>query len=537
MKVNVKKFQFIIPNTRWFGKRFWGWDVPGVTILAPMLKSYGYDVNILEANIDNLGPDEIKERIRAFNPDVVGISNMSIEYWAQLHEVAKITKEVSKEIVTVAGGVHVTTLPDRAMQDENLDFVIMSEGEERLFQLLDILKKGDYDFTGMNGILWRDKDTSKINKIKNIGWYGAKKHHATLDDIYPPDFSIYEDPKKFFSNKVISAGGMSSRRSPVGSMLTSRGCPYKCSFCASPVTTGQKMRFRSPENVIREVDVLVNTYGVKEIIFQDDEMYAHRQRAVEIVKLLKERNYDLVWKNLNIASWRLDFELLKLMKESGCYQITISAESGNERVLKDIIHKPANLQNAIDVVKWCKELDIETQVDFVFGFPGETWDEIRDTTNYADKLDADSVKFAVATPFPATELLKKAEEAGMFPKNYDFYTNDYLGFANPTMSSEHWTANDLKLLRVMEWDRINFKNEEKKKRYARVNELTLEQLEDFRIQTRKNLGVYFVDQAKEDREKSTLNEKKNSEDRRWKLIRETAKKQAEISNNQSHEVI
>ena len=530
----INKFQFVVPNTRWFGKRCWLWDVPGVTILAPLLKKNGYDVDILEANLDNLSPEQVKKAIHEYGPDVVGISNMSIEYWSQLHEVAKLTKEVSRNIVTIAGGVHATTLPDRLMQDKNVDYTILSEGEERLFILLDILKKDDGDFSTMNGLVYREN--GKVIKKINHGWFGMKGN-GSLDDIYPPDLSIYKNPEKIFKNQTTKAsGGMSTRRSPVGSILTSRGCPYKCSFCASPVTTGQKMRFRSPENVLEEIDMLVNDYGVKEIIFQDDEMYADKRRATKIVQMIKDRKYkDLIWKNLNIASWRMDYEMIKLMKESGCYQITISAESGNPRVLKDIIHKPTDLEQPKKVVGWCKEVGIETQVDFVIGFPGETWDEIRDTTNYAYELDADSVKFAVATPFPATELLREAVKKGMFPENYDFYTHDYLGFANPTMDCKEWTAQDLKVLRVMEWDRINFRTEEKKKRYAKVNELTMDELGEFRIETRKNLGVYFIDTEKENRKDNAS--QKISELKKWETIRKTAAHQAVVANETQHETI
>ena len=535
MKV-IKKFQFVVPNTRWFGKRRWMWDVPGITILAPILKKSGYDIDILEANLDNLSPEQVKQGIYEYGPDVVGISNMSIEYWSQLHEVAKLTKEVNRNIITIAGGVHATTLPDRLMQDTNVDYTVLSEGEERLLQLLDIIKKDDGDFSTMNGVLYREN--GQVKKKINTGWYGMK-NNGSLNDLYPSDYSIYKNPERIFNQKTKVSGGMSTRRTPVGSILTPRGCPYTCCFCASPVTTGQKMRFRSPENVLAEIDMLVRDYGVREIIFQDDEMYAHKKRAIQIIQMIKDRKYkDLIWKNINIASWRMDYELVKLMKESGCYQITISAESGNARVLKDIIHKAADLDMARKVVRWCKQVGIESHVDFVIGFPGETWDEIRDTTNYAYELDADSVKFAVATPFPATELLRVAVKKGMFPENYDFYTNDYLGFANPTMASEQWTPQDLKILRVLEWDRINFRTEEKKKRYAIVNELTMDEVEEFRVETRKNLGVFFLDQAKDER-KDVTNRKSllNTETQKWEKIRATAAQQATIANEVKHEII
>ena len=166
-------------------------------------------------------------------------------------------------------------------------------------------------------------------------------------------------------------------------------------------------------------------------------MFADRRRTRTIVEMIKDRKYDLIWKNTNLSSWRLDFELIKLMKESGCYQITLSPESGNTRVLTEIIHKPAQQDTVRQVVKWCKELGVEVLCDFVIGFPG----------------------------------------------------------ANPTLDTEHWSRHDLKMLRVLEWDRINFKTPEKIARYAKANGLTLEQVEAFRKETRKNLGVYFFDQA------------------------------------------
>lgn len=486
MKKDIRKFMFVVPNTRWFGKRCWLWFVPGVTILTPILRKHGFEVEILEANVDNLTLEETKERIKAFKPDVVGISNMSVEYWRQLHECAKLAKEVDPEIITIAGGIHPTILPERVMKDQNVDFIILNEGEDRLPKLLQTLQSGN-DYSKLNGLLYRDG--GKVVKIPSTGWY------ADLDSVSVPDYTIYKDYMKVFNSSQSAAGGINTRRAPVAPILSSRGCPYTCCFCAGPITSGKKMRFRSPENVLKEIDLLVNNYGVKEIIFQDDEMYADKERARKIIQLIKDRRYDLIWKNTNIASWRMDFELLKLMKESGYYQITLSPESGNPRVLKEIIHKPAMMDTVRQVVRWCKELGIEALCDFVIGFPGETWDEIRDTTNFAEELDADAVKFAVATPFPGTELYATAVQKGLFPADYDFYTDHYLGFANPTLETEHWSTLDLKMMRVMEWDRINFKTPEKKARYARASGLTLEQIEDLRRSTRKNLGVFFFDQA------------------------------------------
>lgn len=530
MKKNIRKFMFIVPNTRWFGKRCWFWFVAGVTILTPIIKKNGFEVEILEANVDNLTIEETKDRIRTFGPDAVGISNMSVEYWRQLHECAKLAKEVSPEIVTIVGGVHSTTMPERVMEDTNVDFVILNEGEERLPSLLRLLQSGE-GFSSMNGLLYRDGD--KVVKIQSDGWV------TDLDSVSIPDYTIYKDSEKVFNSSQSAAGGVNTRRAPVAPITSSRGCPYKCCFCAGPITSGRQMRFRSPENVLQEIDMLVQNYGVKEIIFQDDEMFANKQRSREIIQMIKDRRYDLIWKNTNLSSWRLDYELIKLMKESGCYQITISPESGNERVLEEIIHKPAKLETVRNVVKWCKDLGVEILCDFVIGLPGETWDEIRDTTNFAEELDADAVKFAVATPFPGTELFAIAVEKGLFPKDYDFYTDHYLGFANPTIDTEHWSRQDLKMLRVMEWDRINFKTMAKKVRYAKVNGLTQEQLEKFRSDTRKNLGVYFYGQTNDRHADSQKQTKADFDGNKWESIRKASATESakSVTGETTHEVI
>ena len=422
---------FVVPNSRWFGKRYWLWFTPAVALLVPVLRQTGMEVELLEANIDNLGPEELKERIRASKPDVVGITNMSLEYWRQAHFTAELVKEVDQGIVTVMGGVHPTTLPDRVMEDKNIDYIILSEGEKRLPKFLEILQSREKDFSKMDGVGYRDH--GKVIVREPVGFI------EDLNDLPLPDYSIF-NWKKVMYNEQKSVVGLGTRRTPVGLVLTSRGCRFQCCFCAGYIAMGRKPRMRSAENVLKEIDMLVQKYGVKEIIFTDDEMYADRERCSVILEGLKSRKYDLIWKNANLAAWRMDYELLKLMKESGCYQVTISPESGSERVLREIIHKPGRDHHSLNVAKWCRDLDLELEADFVIGFPGETWEEIRMTTNFAEQLDADAVKFAIATPFPGTELFQRAVEGGYLSKDFDFYRDDALGFAHGVIETEEFTG-------------------------------------------------------------------------------------------------
>ncbi|MBF0383323.1 MAG: radical SAM protein [Magnetococcales bacterium] len=487
----INKFMFLVPNSRWFGKRHWNWFTPAVALLAPILEGHGYEVEVVEANIDNLSRDKVKEIIAKSAPDVVGISNMSLEYWRQAHQCAELVKQVDKNITTIMGGVHPTTMPEKVMEDINIDFVILSEGEERLPKLLQELAKDNPDYSKLDGTCYRQD--GEMVKIHSVGWI------EDLDALPFPDYKRF-DWKSVMYTEQKSAVGLGSKRSPVGLVLTSRGCRLKCSFCAAPLISGSGVRLRTAQNVLAEIDMLVNEYGIKELIFTDDEMYADKERCREIFLGLKERNYDLIWKNLNLASWRLDRELLELMKETGCYQIIISPESGSARVLKKIIHKPGNKKQILEVVKWCKELDIEVNADFVIGFPGETWNEIRETMEFAEKIDVDQVKFAIATPFPGTELFQKAVEGGYLPADFNFYRDDTLGFAAGFIETEHFTVRELQILRCYEWDRINFKTPEKLAKYARMNGMSVEELEEFRCATRRNVGLYFPDQVEDERE-------------------------------------
>jgi len=475
----------LVPNTRWFGKRCWMWFTPAVPYLTAVLNRRRVPFSVLEANIDDLTPEAVAVRLAELAPDAVAIPCMSLEYWRQAHEAARLAKEAGPDIVTILGGAHPTSLPERVMEDPNVDYLVLGEGEERLPDLLAALQKDAGDLAALDGIAYRDGDRVVVRPPQR--WI------EDLDALPLPDYTAFDAARVMNHLQHGAAGGMCTKRTPVGAVMTSRGCPYGCCFCAGHVTMGRRTRFRSPESVLREVDMLVRDFGIRELVFQDDNMYARRERALAIVDGIRARGYDLLWKNSNLAAWHMDRELMRRMKESGCYQVTISPESGSPRVLKEIIHKPGTREDALNVSAWCKEFDLELEADFVIGFPGETWDDIRQTTNFAEELDADAVKFAVATPFPGTELFETAVRGGYLPADFDFYRDDALGFANPVIETEEFSATELRMIRCLEWDRINFRTKAKADRYRRVNPMTEEELAQFRRDTRRNLGVYFME--------------------------------------------
>ena len=280
-------------------------------------------------------------------------------------------------------------------------------------------------------------------------------------------------------------------RFPVAFTITSRGCPFNCIFCSSKAINGPMIRYRSAENVLKEIDWLVQKYGIKEVIFYDDNFYLNHERLIKILKGLIERNYDLEWKTVNAAVYALNKELLELIRKSGCYQIALAIESGSEEGLK-ILNKPAAkkiLANAPEIVKKVRELGMQVTGLFIIGAPGETWETIRQTFRFAEELDLDYCSFNIATPLPATKLYDFVREQKLIPDDFDFDSLDFKGFGRATITTEEFTPEELQILRAFEWDRINFKTQEKMEKIAQMHHITMKQLNEWRKSTRRGLGV------------------------------------------------
>ena len=216
---------------------------------------------------------------------------------------------------------------------------------------------------------------------------------------------------------------------PCTQIITSRGCPYKCTFCALGNHWGKRQRKRSPENVLKEIRYLVDNYGIKEVHFEDDNLTSDKERALKIFHGIKEMNFDLKWNapsGLSVA--HLDEELLYAMKDSGCYSISLAIESGDEDVLKRLMHKPVSLTRAKKVVSLARNCGLLVKAFFMLGYPGETKKTIQKTIDFAKILELDWSFFFIATPVPHTPMWNTCVENGYFdPANYDPVKSIVLG--------------------------------------------------------------------------------------------------------------
>ncbi len=465
------------PNYAWIGKRAWQMPPYTLAILNACLKKY--DVQLFDPNYNKMSEEEVFKFFQETRPEIVGVSSVSTEYVKQNRLMTAIIKKASSDSIVIQGGVIPTVAVGMAMRDANVDYWLAGEGEFSFPRLLGELGKSQPNLSSIDGLAyWKDG----LTRITPPGAF-----IENLDLVPFPDYgnlNLLDYGHRFikFSPQLLP------RKFPWAVTVTSRGCPYRCIFCAAHTVSGKKMRFRSANNVLNEVDGLYKA-GIREIIFLDDHFLGNRQRAVEIMQGLIKRKYDLTWKCANLMITSLDRQILELMKDSGCYQVTLSIESGNQYVLDKIIKKPVKLDKVHGILDMIKSLGFETIANFVVGFPGETWAQIRETYRFAESISVDLVNFHIACPLPKTELMEICMRDGYLPQDLDIEEGPAFGYAKGLISTNEFTSSELEILRAFEWDRINFSTPERRETIARMNGISAGELEQWRTDTRRKCGV------------------------------------------------
>jgi magnesium-protoporphyrin IX monomethyl ester (oxidative) cyclase len=389
--------------------------------LAAVAEQSGHRVRILDTIVEGfnfrknegryvrigLPAEGIRREIEAFQPDLVGITAPFSLMDKEMRSVASLVKSVNPDILVAVGGAHPSSMPEYVIQDCNIDFVVLGEGEATFLELIKKIDEGA-GFLDVKGLVF--KKDGKI--IKNP----QREFIADLDSIPFPAWHLLSIEKYI---ELGQAHG-SQKRKRYAPMVTSRGCPGKCVFCSIHSVWGHKWRARSPENVVEEIEKLVSDYKIREIHFEDDNLTLSKQRMAKICDLIIERGLDISWTTPNgVAVNTLDSSLLEKMKKAGCYQLAFGIESGDPNVLKNIIHKPLSLDRVRKVVACSKQLGIWTHGFFVIGFPGESEESIQRTVDFAKEADLDSANFFIAAPYPGTPLNELAVAEGLIKKDFD----------------------------------------------------------------------------------------------------------------------
>ena len=364
----------------------------GLAYLAAVLERGGHSVRIIDAQALGILLPQIKREIERDQPDIVGVTSTTPTMREAL-AIVEATKEACPGAITVVGGPHVTFLPAETLREcPQLDVVCVGEGERTMHELTQTIER-KASLANVRGIVYRSGD----HIVKT-------PPQPLIDDL---------DSLPFPARHLLPMDRYTilGKKSLIGHIMTSRGCPFNCTFCASSLLFGKRFRGRSPKNVVDEIEQVVSKYNPGSIEFSDDEFTLDRKRAEDICEEIKRRGLGILW----ACSSRVDTvsrELLRKMRAAGCFLIYYGVESGSQRIL-NLVRKGTRIKRVIDAIKWTKEVGIETLASYIIGFPGETKEDIEKTITFAKRLSTDYAQFSLATPYPGTELYDSAKEKGL----------------------------------------------------------------------------------------------------------------------------
>lgn len=446
MARKIRKILLFIPPALTFKDRLDVNPLPplGLGYLGAVLENAGIEVKIVDClmegwskrvevaeNIIRVGLsfDEIEDIIRSCSPDIVGVNNLFTKQRENAHKIYELAKRVDRSIVTIAGGAHPTVLPELALSDKNVDFVVLGEGEDTIIDLIKVIE-GKSDISALDGVGY--KENGQIRIIPKTRFI------MELDRIPFPARHLL-NMEQYFGLKASHGTRRRKRFSPI---ITSRGCPAKCTFCSAHKVWGRKFRYRSPENVIAEMRHIKERYGIEEIMFEDDNVTLNLKRAEKIFDLMIEEKLNLVWDTPNgVAAFALNENLISKMKASGCCKLNLALESGNQYVLDNIIKKPLKLERSKQLIRYAKKIGLNVGIFLIMGMPGETKEQMWESLYLAKELGISSPFISIATPYPGSELYDICRENKYIA---DDFSLDDLFIRSFTISTGNWTEAELK---------------------------------------------------------------------------------------------
>ncbi len=416
------------PWYRLQGSEFVGYPI-GITSIAGVLEKHGYDVKVYHADYEGKGAamhtseltqayetykkrlkdendpiwKEVQETIQEQDPDIVGISVMTGSYGSSMI-VAKMVKQYAKtkakQIPVIVGGAHPTVEAKSMLKNSEIDFAVIGEGEYAFLELVKELEKEEQDFSKIKGLAYKSGDRVIINErrplIENLDELPIPARHLILNvDKIEPD--------------------------ALGGIFSSRGCPFNCIFCSSKTIWTRRMRFRSVDNVMQEVEQVIDKYKAKHFFFVDDSFSVKKDRTLELCRRFRELH-----KKGKKFSWHcqtrvdlLDDEIAKAMADSKCNCVLIGVETGyKDGLIK--IKKAITLEQINKATQLLKKHKISVNAFFMIGFPWETMDEINSTINFMKQMDPDDASYAIVTPQPGTELYDIVRAEGLLSDDPDW---------------------------------------------------------------------------------------------------------------------
>ncbi len=356
----------------------------GIAYIAAVLEADGVQVKIIDAPAVDMDYETIQKEVIGFQPDIVAITSVTPTFPSAL-KVAQMSKKAHPGGLVVLGGYHPTFTYQELLKYDFIDVVVRGEGEYSMLELVQTLEK-EGDLNRVKGIATK-KFTTPLRPVID-----------DLDSIpFPARHLLPMEDYKIMNMKL-----------PIGTLISGRGCPYQCSFCASSAMHGQKLRLRSSGSVVDEMEHMVNDHNAEMLAFMDDTFCLNKKRINQICDEIKERKFDNYW-GCTARVDTISEELLKKMKDAGCITLFLGVESADQQSLNEV-NKNITISKIKKTFELTKKLGVRTIASVVLGMPGDTRKSIENTIKFVKKLEPNYAVFSLATPYPGTDFYMKSKD-------------------------------------------------------------------------------------------------------------------------------
>lgn len=420
------KVLFVNPPQTASKYKFMGVIAPplGIAYMAGVLQENNIDVEILDASAEDMDFKDVEKELLKRKPDLVALTALTPTIGRAL-ETAQVVKETLPDSIVVMGGYHPTFNFIETLEDENVDIVIRGEGEYIMLNLVQALENQS-SLHDVKGIVFEDKNSKEIVVNPEAPLI------QDLDELPFPALNLL--PMKKYR--------LLDMDTHMTTMITTRGCPMQCSFCSSAAMHGKKIRERSVENIVDEIEYLKTNYDIDTIAFMDDTFTLKKRKVMAICDEILKRNIEIMWGCTSRVD-TLDEKLLKKMKEAGCITIFIGVESADQQQLDNMCKNTtiAKIENAF---KSAHKLKIRTIASVALGMPGDTKEIMNKTVKFVHKLKPNYAIYSLATPYPGTRFYKEAFEKNLIKiKDWSKYT-----LITPILETIDCSLNDMRKIQA-----------------------------------------------------------------------------------------
>lgn len=367
--------------------------------------------------------------LAAFQPSMICISAQFTPAYHSVIDLADVCRLHFPDAMILAGGNLVTaTYADLLADSRSLDAICYGEGELPLLELLQSANRPQLLATH-DAWITHEKAQHPACSFK----------HQFIDDLDEIPFLDYDilDIAGYRLNPTLSRYAVGAGTGHAMAIMTSRGCPFKCTFCASHLAHGRKMRYYSVDRVTTDLDELVRRYGVDAVIVQDDHFMGDRERPYRIVEAARDRRLSIFFQNA-LAIYALERPFLELLKSAGVDELVLPIESGSAHMLKNVMHKPLKLDIVHRVVADCREIGIYTDCNIIIGMPGETMADIEDTRQFLKTINGDWFRVFIATPIPGSDMYLECVD-----NNYFAVSPLKANYKRAVVRTGDWSAEDI----------------------------------------------------------------------------------------------